>query len=162
MYEVKPQDISTLRDLENLATEIWREHYTSIIGIDQVNYMLKKFQSVDAMTEQIQSGYSYYTVFLSNELVGYFSVQPREDILFLSKAYLVESARGKGIFSKMLEKITLIAEEHDLSKIELTVNKENTNSINVYKSKNFNVTHEAVFDIGNGYVMDDFVLLKEI
>ena len=34
-----------------LAGEIWREHYTPIIGAEQVEYMLAKFQTAERILE---------------------------------------------------------------------------------------------------------------
>ena len=44
----------------------------------------------------------------------------------------------------------------------LTVNKGNTDSIAVYLKSGFVVREEAVFDIGSGYVMDDYVMEKRL
>jgi ribosomal protein S18 acetylase RimI-like enzyme len=40
----------------------------------------------------------------------------------------------------------------------LTVNKNNTKAINAYYRAGFYLENEVVNDIGNGYVMDDYVL----
>ena len=40
-----------------VADEIWREHFIPIIGEAQVDYMLEKFLSPEALVEQINSGY---------------------------------------------------------------------------------------------------------
>ncbi len=46
--------------VESLAYSIWREHYTPIIGRHQVEYMLEKFQSKEALLNQIEKeGYIY-------------------------------------------------------------------------------------------------------
>ena len=37
-----------------IAAEIWTEHFTPIIGSEQVEYMLNKFQSSQAITRQIE------------------------------------------------------------------------------------------------------------
>ena len=41
--------------ISELANTIWKEHYTPIIGVDQVNYMLEKFQSSKVIFKQIQN-----------------------------------------------------------------------------------------------------------
>ena len=46
--------------LSPLAEEIWHEHFDKIIGSDQVDYMLEKFLSPEALVEQINSGYEYF------------------------------------------------------------------------------------------------------
>ena len=42
-----------------LAQEIWTQHFTPIIGASQVDYMLNKFQSTEAITAQIADGWEY-------------------------------------------------------------------------------------------------------
>lgn len=159
---VVAEDKQELIEIEFLARKIWTEHYTPIIGVDQVNYMLDKFQSHEAMTDQLKENYHYFSIHLNAELVGYFSTQPRDNKLFLSKAYISKEHRGKGIFSYAMEYIERLAKDLDSIGIELTVNKYNARSIAVYESKGFQRIKEAVFDIGNGYVMDDYIYLKHI
>ena len=48
--------------IEGLADEIWNEHFTRIIGKAQVDYMLDKFQSKEAITEQINNGFLYFLI----------------------------------------------------------------------------------------------------
>lgn len=159
---VQQQDDDLIDQLEVLAREIWIEHYSPIIGQDQVEYMLKKFQSKEAMVSQLGQGYVYFAFFYDNQIIGYFSVEPREHCLFLSKVYLKKDFRGKGIFTIMLEQVEQLCKTAGKKLIELTVNKHNTDSISIYQSKGFIITASAVFDIGNGYVMDDFILQKNI
>ena len=46
--------------------------------------------------------------------------------------------------------------------IWLTVNKYNDHTIDVYRHRGFQTVRSQVSDIGNGYVMDDYVMEKEI
>lgn len=54
------------------------------------------------------------------------------------------------------------ARELSLNSISLTVNKNNTNSINAYKKMGFVTVESIVMDIGEGYVMDDYKMRKEL
>lgn len=78
-----------------LAEEIWREHFTSIIGKAQVDYMLEKFQSEQAICEQVKKGFLYYLIKTNNCHVGYFGVLPTDESLLLSKFYIRSSERGR-------------------------------------------------------------------
>ena len=160
--QVDLNDEILIEKIEVIARQIWTEHYSPIIGIKQVNYMLDKFQSKEAMKRQMMQGYQYYAVLIEDLLIGYFSVQLRESSLFLSKAYLLKDYRGKGIFSTMMSFIEHLGNELGANQIELTVNKYNSGSHKVYEAKGFIREEEAVFDIGNGYVMDDYIYLKHI
>ena len=142
-----------------LAADIWREHYTPIIGKPQVEYMIANFQSKEAIARQIKEGYIYYLARDTQGAdIGYFAVVPKEKELFLSKIYLVCAARGKGYARQMLEFIKALARERNLPRITLTVNKNNHNSIKAYQKMGFTITASLVTDIGHGFVMDDYAM----
>lgn len=159
-HEVKSD--SNLVLIENMANTIWHEHYTPIIGTEQVNYMLDKFQSVSTMRDQINQGYQYFLINFNDNAVGYLSFEKRENVLFLSKIYLLKSERGKGIGRKAMEFVTSLARGSNCIKVALTVNRFNQNSIRAYESAGFEKKGELVQDIGNGFVMDDYLMEKII
>ena len=149
-----------LREVAELADEIWHECFVGIISQGQIDYMVEKFQSLPAMTDQIDlQGYSYFAVYDDGELCGYTAVKPEEDSrFFLSKLYLRKDKRGRGIASKMLERVFREAQVYGKSSVYLTVNKHNRHAIDVYEKVGFRKVDEAVTDIGSGYVMDDFIM----
>ena len=155
-------DKNQIKAIEDLAYVIWYEHYTPIIGKDQVDYMLEKFQSVQAMTEQIQDGYLYFLCEHNNKYVGYMSVYIREKELFLSKFYVALSERGRGYGKNMIEFIEALSKEKSLNKISLTVNRHNTDSIKIYEKLGFLKCGTVIQDIGNGFIMDDCKLKKRL
>ena len=160
--EITPLRQSALKELAEFAAPIWHEHYTSIIGKKQVEYMLEKFQSENAIKEQIAEQYQYYQVTNGNPLIGYFSIQLRDNSsLFISKFYLAKSARGCGAGRKMLTFIEDLAKEHKCKTIDLTVNKYNS-AYEVYLKLGFSKIGEAEFDIGQGYIMDDYLMSKPV
>ena len=90
-------------DAEGLAAlgrEIWEEHYTSLLGPEQVAYMVEKFQSAPAVRCQMQEeGYRYWFFTVDGQRAGYVGVQPRQDgSLYLSKLYVAGPYRGLGPF----------------------------------------------------------------
>ncbi len=145
-----------------LADEIWREHYTSIIGKPQVDYMLENFQSAEAIQAQIDEGASYYLINHKGQSAGYFSFYTNPDHLFLSKIYVKSSLRGKGLGRKAVEFIEKEAIRIGTPSILLTVNKNNQQTINTYKKIGFEITRPLIMDIGGGFVMDDFEMRKNI
>ncbi len=153
----KVTETEKLKDIETLAYKIWKEHYSKIISEEQINYMLEKFQSYKSMQKQIQDGYEYYIILRnSKNHAGYFAVIPDNNALFLSKFYIAKEYRGQGIGGSAFNFIKDIATKKGLKSITLTVNKENSDSINIYKKLGFVITKELITDIGNGFVMDDY------
>jgi diamine N-acetyltransferase len=146
--------------VEALAREIWTEHYIPIIGREQVDYMLARFQSRRAIGEQIRTGVAYFLIKEDDAHIGYMAVQPKGRELFLSKIYVKSSRRGLGYGRKAVQFAEKVAKDLGLNKIVLTVNKNNVNSIRAYEKIGFKNAGPVVQDIGNGFVMDDYKMEK--
>lgn len=146
-------------DVATLANEIWHQHFIPIIGEAQVEYMVDKFQSYPAISKQIhEDGYEYFRIYLGDIFAGYTGVHAEEDALFLSKLYIKENCRGNRLATHALNYLIQICKERGLKKIWLTCNKYNNNTLAVYDHLGFQITDEQVADIGNGFVMDDYIL----
>ena len=157
--ELQPENAKRLAEL---AKPIWEEHYTPIIGAKQVSYMLEKFQSETAVLTQLTEGYRYFEVYDSKQLLGYFAIQLRDsDNLFISKFYLNNQARGRGLGKAMLQYIEELAADSGCQHIDLTVNKYNP-AYDIYLKLGFVNQGSAEFDIGEGYIMDDFLMRKHL
>lgn len=166
--------VTTQKDLANihkLASKIWREYYVDILIEKQIEYMVKNFQSIEAIDKQIKQGYEYFQIFNSKELAGYFAIAYKNDdkfykinektkgrAMFLSKLYVVKSHRHKGVGKSVIEYLKNIAHLREISKIWLAVNKNNLDSINAYKKIGFNVYRESCEEIGYGYLLDDYFM----
>ncbi|GAA3555320.1 GNAT family N-acetyltransferase [Snuella lapsa] len=148
--------------IADLADLVWREHYTAIIGRDQVDYMLKSFQSATAIAQQVRDGYAYYFLNYNNKAVGYLAVKEEIDALFLSKVYVLSSYRGKKIGKAALQFVEEKAKHRQLKTIRLTVNKCNLEAIKAYKKLGFINKGPLVKDIGQGFIMDDYLMEKPI
>ena len=155
-------DKKQIRLIESLANEIWYEHYIPIIGVDQVEYMLKKFQSFKAISQQIKDGSLYFLCEHENEPIGYMSVIIREKELFLNKFYVKATQRNKGFGREMMVFLEALSETKGLSKISLTVNINNTESIKAYEALGFVKCGTVIQDIGNGFFMDDHMMEKKL
>lgn len=154
---------SEIHEIAILANEIWHQHFIPIIGEAQVDYMLEKFQSYPAIKSQIETdGYEYFQIYSGHTMVGYTGVHQEDGALFLSKLYIKKEFRGQHLATKTLEYLIGLCNERELKKIWLTCNKYNANTLAVYDHLGFSITDEQVADIGNGFVMDDYILTYAI
>lgn len=160
------EKVSTSKDVDQvviLARDIWTEHYSPIIGIEQVNYMLEKYQSKDSIIKQISDeNYTYYFIKNDEKVIGYFSFQIKKRQLFLSKIYVHSKARGLGFGKLTMAFIEQLAQQHKVKIISLTVNKHNSNTIAAYYKFGFIKVGEICVDIGQGYEMDDYQMELEV
>jgi len=153
---------SQFQQIETLADTIWRDYYIPMVGKQQIDYMLEKFQSVAAIKQQVEVGFEYFIITFDGIPVSYIAIKKEESALFLSKIYVLSTYRGKKIAKTALAFIEDKAKSNQLETIRLTVNVNNTTSINVYEKLGFVIVRPLVADIGNGFIMDDFEMEKTI
>ncbi|MDE6442442.1 MAG: GNAT family N-acetyltransferase [Clostridia bacterium] len=148
-------DFNTLREI---AFEVMHETFDSTLAQGQVDYMLNAFLSKEAVEKCLgEKEYSYILIYLNGEAVGFFSYCPAKYFnpeytsgTFLSKLYIKKFARGKKIASKILASL--------MRPVYLTVKKDNNKAVNIYKHCGFKILQSVTTDIGEGYVMDDFIM----
>lgn len=156
--KLSPTDETLINDLASLAAEIWKEHYDPIIGAEQNDYMIEKFQSSAAIKEQLEDNVSYCLICTdSGEKSGFIAFYPRETELYLSKFYLHKSQRGQGMARQMMDFVINEARKINASSVTLNVNKGNDLAIAVYEKLGFRKIRSEKIDIGSGWYMDDYV-----
>ncbi len=153
-----------IETVADLAKAIWKDTYSSILSNDQIEYMLEEIQSKKAIANQInEQGYQYYFLLQNSNVCGYMAIVPhskKDEELFLSKIYLLPESQGKGITKKAFLFLEDIAQKNNLKRIWLTVNKNNHHAQKVYEHYGFTVSDSVGTDIGNHYVMDDYIMEK--
>ena len=80
----------------------------------------------------------------------------------LHKLYLLAELRGRGLGSRLLLFCEDAARAAGARRLVLNVNKRNDRAIAAYRRNGFRVAASVVNDIGGGFVMDDFVMAKEL
>lgn len=150
---------SQIKETADLAEKIWNEHFPKIIGQAQTEYMVEKFQSEKAITNQIKNdGYEYFIIRKNEMTSGYTAIQKQNDSLFLSKLYVRKENRGEHIATEAVSFLKEICRSNGFKKIWLTVNRNNLNTIEIYKHLGFVIARTQIADIGNGFVMDDYIM----
>ena len=147
-----------IEKIADLAKIIWQKYYPPIIGQEQVDYMLKNMYNTKSLLNQInEKGQQFYFIIFENETIGFISVTNEKDgCWMLNKFYVLDKEAGKGIGTEILEELKKIIQP---KKIRLTVNRNNFKSINFYFKNGFRIDSVAQFDIGEGYIMDDFIMV---
>ncbi len=151
-------EVKDIKELANLASDIWHEYWVDILSPEQIDYMVEKFQSENAILNQIKSeNYTYFFIKSEGQNAGYIGLSKKDDYLFLSKLYIKKEFRRRGFGTQAFEFIRKFASENGFDRIVLTVNKYNENTIKAYYKWHFKQINSVVTDIGNGYVMDDYI-----
>jgi ribosomal protein S18 acetylase RimI-like enzyme len=148
-----------------LADTIWRAHYSSMIGMAQIDYMLDGRYAPERLRGYIDSQERWlWLLRVAGAPAGYCSCSLGEhaDAMKLEQLYLLADYKGQGLGGRMLRHVEAKSVSVGRTRLYLTVNKGNTESIAIYRKSGFVVREEAVFDIGSGYVMDDYVMEKRL
>lgn len=167
---VTDPDFAVLREL---AGTIWRQHYAEIVSAAQIDYMLAARFGDEALRGHIQVADRWLELLrVSGTPVGYCGCElagmdgngseVTPAAMKLGQLYVLESHRGMGLGRFMLRHIEQRARDLGRHVLWLQVNKKNTASIAFYRAAGFEVAREAVFDIGGGFVMDDYVMGKQV
>ena len=165
--------VHEVEELSTLADEIWRECYSELLTAAQIDYMLEWMYAPDHLRDEIESqGIEYFWLREPSSSgdeakspCGFLAFGPGEsdDEIFLHKLYVHSDQRGLGIGAAAMLWLT---EQRDqsggrrFSKIRLRVNRGNLPAIRAYQRAGFHLVDNLCSDIGAGFVMDDFVMLK--
>jgi N-acetylglutamate synthase-like GNAT family acetyltransferase len=149
---------ATLEDIpliQEIAEEAWRPTYDPILSEEQTQYMLPLMYATEVLQKQIE----IFLILQIDEVgMGYCAFErTSETEAKLNKLYLRPTLKHKGAGSFIIEEISNKARSMGLTSIYLNVNKYNS-AVEFYLKKGFIKDSEVVLDIGNGYVMDDYVM----
>lgn len=154
------EDIPVLRDL---ADRTWREAYAEIISAAQIDYMLGWMYSPEQIAKEIGAGVIWEITEVEDQPAGFCSLTfVDQDHAKLNRLYVLPERQGLGLGSRLLTRVQELARERGVREISLQVNKQNARAIRRYERAGYNVSHSAVFDIGGGFVMDDYIMTQVI
>ncbi len=152
-------DIPLIRLLTN---KIWPQTYSSIISKEQIDYMLEMMYSVQSLEKQMRTGAPFIIVYDEGEPVGFASYgEISPNVFKLHKIYILPSQQGKGTGKFVIDYIIADIKNKGAAALQLQVNRRNK-AKSFYEKIGFAVIKEFDFDIGNGYVMDDYLMEKVI
>jgi GNAT superfamily N-acetyltransferase len=154
-----------LSGIAGLAGVIWRACYPGIISHAQIDYMLARMYSPDVLRDEIRSqGIRYDLLLVEGELSGFASYGPTGElgVMKLHKLYLLPAMHGRGLGSRLLQHVELEVRAGGARRLVLSVNRRNARAIQAYQSNGFAIAKSVVTDIGGGFVMDDYVMAKDL
>lgn len=154
------KDVSLIQDI---ASRVWPQTYSAIISGDQIKYMLDMMYSADSLREQMtEKNCEFILVQSTEQSFGFASFSSFDNELFrLHKLYVDIAAQGLGLGVMLLNEVARRSADRGGSVLELNVNKYNK-AKTFYEKNGFTIFREEVIDIGNGFVMDDFVMRKSL
>ncbi|AWH85718.1 GNAT family N-acetyltransferase [Flavobacterium album] len=164
MIEVRKASLDDYPVIQGIAHNTWQHTYLPILSQGQVDYMLDMMYSAEAYREQVsEKGHHFLLASESDAFLGFASYELNysPEITKIHKLYVLPEAQGKGIGQKLLAVIENEASKNTNDKIVLNVNRYNK-AVNFYQKSGFIKIGEEDINIGNGYLMEDFIMQKFI
>lgn len=163
--EIRPVANHEVEEIAALARDIWQQHYTPMIGQAQVDYMLAQRYNKPRLIEELDRVGIWWdqllvdgsrAAFASYHLTGV----PGE--MKLDKLYVHPSQQRHGLGGMLITHVADQARAQHCDSLILAVNKQNTQAIAAYQKHGFVVRESVQVDIGQGFVMDDYIMVKSL
>ena len=154
-----------IKTIQQLAQNIWPLCYGDIISVEQISYMLELIYNDAALKTQMEEGHKFIIAHENDKPIGFASFSEKSSFkqttFRLHKLYVLTTLHTKGIGSFLLNYICNESKKAGGLLLELNVNKNNP-AITFYERNGFNILKEEIIDIGGGYIMDDYVMVKPL
>jgi GNAT superfamily N-acetyltransferase len=163
--EILPATEADLPALAALAGVIWRQHYPGIITHAQIEHMLARMYALETLTTELRERQiRFVRLLVDGDCVGFaaFGPLPETGVFKLHKCYLLPVFHGRGLGSRLLRHCEEAVRRQGGRRLILAVNKQNLKAIAAYQRNGFAVAESVVTDFGGGFVMDDFIMAKEL
>jgi len=161
LRRAKEQDIESIQDLANRT---WYIAYGEIISLEQIEYMLEKMYNKGELLSQLEEGHQFLIAEEDGIDLGFagFSVLDSATKTYkLHKLYVLPETHGRGIGKLLMNEVVNLAKRAGGSALQLNVNR-NNKAADFYKKAGFIVKETIDLDIGNGFLMNDYIMEKAL
>ncbi|MDD3528434.1 MAG: GNAT family N-acetyltransferase [Gallionellaceae bacterium] len=161
--DIAPLRLDEAEAVAELARAVWQATYPAIIGQAQVDYMLDQRYKPGLIRQLLARGDLWLAAHAGAELVGFAHGYALQDGDYkLDKLYVASAWQRHGIGGELIRAVAERAARHGSRRLLLRVNRQNQAAIDAYLKHGFQVATVIVEDIGGGFVMDDYVMIKEL
>ena len=157
----KEKDIESIQDLANRT---WWRTYIEYLSEGQIQYMLDKMYNKGELLSQFKDGYIFLMAEEDGIDLGFasFSILDSAARAYkLHKLYVLPETHGKGVGKLLMNEVVSLIRRAGGSSLQLNVNR-NNKAADFYKKAGFVVKEVMDLDIGNGYLMNDYVMEKPL
>lgn len=161
---LQPLAPSEAEAVSEMAARIWPAAYGSILPPGQIDHMLAWMYDPERIRRDLAEGVAFFWILDAGRRAGFLAAGPVEpgSPCPLHKCYLLPETQGRGIGSEALDLLCARLAGAGAAAVELRVNRHNRAAIGFYEKNGFFTDGEDCREIGGGFVMDDFLMRREL
>ena len=142
-----------------LARVVWQATYPALIPQAQIDAMLADRYAPERIREQLDDPrQAWWVAKQDHALTGFAHAILDESGCKLDKLYVHPAQQRRGIGALLLRAVDDWARRQQARRLWLQVNRGNTQAIAAYEKYGFRIVESRVFELGDGFVMDDHVM----
>lgn len=161
MIAIQKNTDPNFTSIRAIAREVWPIAYGAILSEAQLDYMMEMMYSIQSLQKQANENGNHFILAVEDDIpVGFAAYEldyHHTKKTKIHKIYILSNQQGKGIGRLLIDFITQQARQNNQDALLLNVNKNNV-ARHFYEKLGFSISYEEVIDIGQGYVMDDYVM----
>ncbi|AWI25991.1 GNAT family N-acetyltransferase [Flavobacterium pallidum] len=159
--EAQPNEFNLI---QYIVDKTWPVAYGEILSKAQLDYMIALFYSLEALNKNVENGHRFYFAKDDDAVLGFLGIEHHykgNPVTRIHKIYMLPESQGKGVGKLLIEKAAELAKENQSEKLSLNVNRYNP-AIHFYEKLGFENMGSEDVAIGNGYLMEDYMMEKQL
>lgn len=159
MISIRPMAPADVPAICALARTIWQATYPGLISQAQIDYMLADRYAPDRLYAQLDDpAHAWRIAGRAGEKLGFAHASCDAGACKLDKLYVHPHRQRRGVGGALLADIKIFARNHAATRLWLQVNRGNAAALAAYRQYGFAIKAACVFEIGDGFIMDDYVM----
>ena len=148
--------------IRDIALQTWPHTFKDILSLEQIIYMLQMMYNVDTLKQAWRDGHHYLLAKENGMFVGFLTMQHQYNdrpASKIHKLYILPEVQSRGVGKALLEEAEKIAVRNGAKELTLNGNRHNK-AKDLDERKGLTITGEEDIDIGEGYLMEDYIMSK--
>ena len=142
-----------------LARAVWQTTYPALISQAQIDSMLAdRYAAAQIEMQCADSAHGWWVACRNGTLAGFAHAMIGEADCKLDKLYVHPAQQRNGVGAGLLAAVRPWCAQHQMRRLWLQVNRGNDQAIAAYRKYGFHIVESRLFDIGQGFVMDDYIM----
>jgi len=160
LITIDEADISHIREIKQVLSEVWQDTYRSVLGADTIDKVTSHWHSPDVLQHEIESDSIYMGIASSSmQVVGMITAHEKNKILHVSRLYVLPAFQRLGIGTQLLNAGYSVFSK--AKRVRLEVEEKNPIGVSFYSKRGFDEVDRVTSDIF-GVSLRSIIMEREI